>query len=123
FYSAMAYPGSPLHGLAVRQGVPLPQTWIGYSQHARESLPLPTRYLPARDVLRFRDEAFLTYYTNRRYLEMIERRFGADTREHIRDMTSYRLERDLLTGKLQAPSVTLPHEPAGPADLVQLTHR
>src|SRR5262249_29647664 len=33
FYSAMAYPGSPLYELAVRQGIPLPQQWTGYSQH------------------------------------------------------------------------------------------
>ena len=45
FYSAMAYPGSPLYALAVRQGVPLPRRWTGYSQHARDTLPLPTRHV------------------------------------------------------------------------------
>jgi radical SAM superfamily enzyme YgiQ (UPF0313 family) len=108
FYSAMAYPGSPLYELAVRQGVPLPKRWTGYSQHSRDCLPLPTRHLPAREVLRFRDEAFVRYYTNPRYLEMIGRRFGSETTAHIQQMTSYRLERDLLAGKLQVPPVTLP---------------
>jgi radical SAM superfamily enzyme YgiQ (UPF0313 family) len=112
FYSAMAYPGSPLYDLAVRQGVPLPAAWTGYSQHSRDCLPLPTRYLPAREVLRFRDEAFLRYYTSPRYLEMVGQRFGAETVQHIRHMTSYRLERDLLTGRLEVPPVTLP-----PADV------
>jgi radical SAM superfamily enzyme YgiQ (UPF0313 family) len=120
FYSAMAYPGSPLYAMATRQGVPLPQTWTGYSQHARDTLPLPTRYLPARAVLRFRDEAFIRYYTNPRYLEMIERRFGPETLSHIRHMTDYRLERDMLTGKLQVSEDTLSSADCSETPLVQL---
>jgi hypothetical protein len=111
----MAYPGSPLYALAVRQGVPLPRQWTGYSQHARDTLPLPTRYVTAREVLRFRDEAFLRYYTNPRYLEMVGRRFGPETVEHIRQMTGYRLERDLLNGKMDVPPVLLPRGELAPA--------
>jgi radical SAM superfamily enzyme YgiQ (UPF0313 family) len=115
FYSAMAYPGSPLYALAVRQGIPLPERWTGYSQHSRDCLPLPTRHVPAREVLQFRDDAFLRYYTDPRYLEMVGRRFGAETVAHIRQMTTYRLERDLLTGKLPVPPVTLSAAGAQPA--------
>jgi radical SAM superfamily enzyme YgiQ (UPF0313 family) len=106
FYSAMAYPGSPLYALALRQGVPLPARWTGYSQHSRDSLPLPTRHVSAREVLRFRDEAFQRYYTNPRYLEMIERRFGPETVGHIRQMTAHRLERDLLNGTMACAETT-----------------
>jgi radical SAM superfamily enzyme YgiQ (UPF0313 family) len=116
FYSAMAYPGSPLYDLAVRRGVPLPAAWTGYSQHSRDCLPLPTRHVPARDVLRFRDEAFRHYYTNSQYLEMIGRRFGPAVGEDIRRMTAHSLERDLLSGKLTAPQTLLPpEEPEAPA--------
>jgi len=108
FYSAMAYPGSPLYNLALRQGVPLPERWTGYGQHAPDCLPLPTRYIPAREVLRFRDNAFMRYYTDERYLEMIGRRFGPATLEHIHHMTRYRIERDLLNGKLDVPATLLP---------------
>ena len=110
FYAAMAYPGSPLYALALRQGVPLPRRWTGYSQHARDTLPLPTRHVPAREVLRFRDEAFLRYYTDPRYLEMVARRFGPETVEHIRQMTAYRLRRDLLDGTVEVPPVLLPRD-------------
>jgi radical SAM superfamily enzyme YgiQ (UPF0313 family) len=110
FYSAMAYPGSPLYSLALRKGVPLPRSWTGYSQHSRNCLPLPTKYVSASQVLRFRDEAFHTYYTNARYLEMVERRFGPETVLDLRQMTSHRLERDLLHGKLDVPLTTLPIE-------------
>src|SRR5262249_26196854 len=108
FYSAMAYPGSPLYALAARQGLPLPRSWTGYSQHSRDCLPLPTRYVTAREVLRFRDDAFLRYYSNPRYLDMIARRFGPETVAHIRQMSSHWLERDLLQGKEDVPQPMLP---------------
>ena len=93
FYSAMAYPGSPLHEQAVRQGWRLPDTWSGYSQHAVDTLPLPTRHLSASEVLRFRDRAFTTYFTDPNYLNLIQQKFGDDTVSHIENMTSHRLER------------------------------
>ena len=93
FYSAMAYPGSPLYEEAVRRGWKLPETWSGYSQHAVNTLPLPTRHLSAGEVLRFRDHAFNVYYTHQPYLDMIRAKFGEDTLAHIREMTSHRLER------------------------------
>jgi anaerobic magnesium-protoporphyrin IX monomethyl ester cyclase len=93
FYSAMAYPGSPLYRQAIAKGWPLPATWSGYSQHAVDTLPLPTKHLPAGEVLRFRDYAFQAYFTHQPYLDYVERRFGADTVAHIREMASHRLER------------------------------
>ncbi|HTU20958.1 MAG TPA: radical SAM protein [Gemmataceae bacterium] len=123
FYSAMAYPGSPLYARALRQGVPLPDKWTGYSQHSRDCLPMPTRYLPAREVLRFRDDAFIKYYTDRRYLEMAEDRFGIETVSEIMRMASHTLERDLLTGSGNVSSMTLPaedHSCPAPNTLIQL---
>lgn len=92
-YCAMAYPGSQLYDDALRDGMSLPETWAGYSQHAFDSLPLPTRHLSGEDVLRFRDEAFNTYFTNSNYLAMIEKKFGADTVTHINKMTAHKLDR------------------------------
>jgi anaerobic magnesium-protoporphyrin IX monomethyl ester cyclase len=121
FYSAMAYPGSPLYSMALQQGVPLPREWTGYSQHSRDCQPLPTKHITAREVLQFRDEAFLTYYTNPRYLQMVERNFGLETVSQIKQMTSHRLERDLVTGTLDVPLTTLPaEEPETSANLIQL---
>jgi anaerobic magnesium-protoporphyrin IX monomethyl ester cyclase len=93
FYSAMAYPGSPLYQTASANDWKLPETWGGYSQHAVDSLPLPTKYLSGSEVLRFRDKAFQTYYRNPDYLSMIEQKFGIETVEHLRAMTSKTLER------------------------------
>jgi radical SAM superfamily enzyme YgiQ (UPF0313 family) len=108
FYAAMAYPGSPLYALAVQRGIPLPQQWSGYAQHSKDCLPLPTRYVPAREVLQFRDRAFLAYYTSQRYLGMVEQRFGPETVAQIKQMASYQLERDLLTSKRQMAEPALP---------------
>jgi radical SAM superfamily enzyme YgiQ (UPF0313 family) len=93
FYSAMAYPGSTLYQQALAASWPLPERWSGYSQHAVDTLPLPTRHLSAGDVLRFRDQAFHTYFTHPPYLDMIRTKFGAATVDHIRDMTAHRIER------------------------------
>jgi radical SAM superfamily enzyme YgiQ (UPF0313 family) len=93
FYSAMAYPGSSLYRQALTNGWPLPTTWSGYSQHAVDTLPLPTKHLPAGEVLKFRDRAFQEYFAHQPYLDYVERRFGAETVAHIREMSSHRLER------------------------------
>ncbi len=96
FYCAMAYPGSDLYETALRNGWPLPSSWSGYSQHSFDTLPLPTKYLTPAEVLRFRDDAFHTYFTGDRYLDMIRRKFGPETVEGIREMTTKRLRRKLL---------------------------
>jgi radical SAM superfamily enzyme YgiQ (UPF0313 family) len=96
FYCAMAYPGSPLYLQALERGWKLPDRWSGYSQHAYDTQPLPTKHLSAADVLRFRDDAFDTYFTDPGYLRMVRERFGEPTVAHIQQMTSHRLKRQLL---------------------------
>jgi radical SAM superfamily enzyme YgiQ (UPF0313 family) len=93
FYVAMAYPGSQLYNDAVSKDWPLPEAWSGYSQHALDTLPLPTKYLSGAEVLRFRDNAFQTYFKNPNYLNMIANRFGTKTALHIREMAAHTLER------------------------------
>jgi hypothetical protein len=60
-------------------------------------LPLPTRHVPAGDVLRFRDRAFETYFRHEPYLRMIQQKFGDATVAHIREMTAHKLERKFAT--------------------------
>jgi radical SAM superfamily enzyme YgiQ (UPF0313 family) len=95
FYSAMAYPGSSLYTHAKKQGWKLPDSWIGYSQHSYETLPLPTEHISAADVLKFRDEAFITYFSNKRYLDMVKNKFGDDVYNHIMKMLDVKLERSI----------------------------
>ncbi len=93
FYSAMAYPGSKLYQIALERKWELPDSWLGFSQHAFESLPLRTDHISAGEVLGFRDYAFHKAFENENYLSLVRRKFGEKTESHIRDMTKYRLKR------------------------------
>ena len=93
FCCAMAYPGSQLYNLALKEGWPLPEKWSGYSQHSVDTLPLLTKYVSGADVLRFRDHAFQVYFNSPKYLNMITQKFGPETAQHIREMASHKLVR------------------------------
>ena len=97
FYTAMAYPGSQLYEDALREGIKLPEKWQGYSQYSEDTLPLPTKYLSAADVLRFRDNAFKEYYSsNPKYIEMIREKFGPKVVEHIEEMLKHEIHRKFV---------------------------
>lgn len=96
FYSAMAYPGSPLYRMAIENGWSLPATWSGFSQHSYDCLPLPTEKVSAAQVLKFRDEAFDQYFSGKRYLDMVTQKFGWDTRRHIEQMSRHKLRRRIV---------------------------
>jgi len=95
FYTVMAYPGSQLYEDALEKGNKLPEKWHGYSQYSEDTLPLPTKYLSAADVLRFRDKAFLEYFRNPKYIEMIMEKFGDKVVEHIEEMLKHKIKRRL----------------------------
>ena len=71
----------------------------------RSTMPLRTRHLTAAEVLAFRDDAFQQYYRAPRYLESVERKFGAATRRDIEAMTSHRLQRAILGSRMEPLSV------------------
>ncbi|BBO16894.1 radical SAM protein [Candidatus Brocadia pituitae] len=96
FYCAMAYPGSKLYVIALQNDWKLPESWDGFSQHSFGMLPLSTRYASAREVLKFRDDAFHVYFENTDYLNMIGTKFGSKIKSHIHEMTKIRLKRRLL---------------------------
>lgn len=96
FYSAMAYPGSKLYNIATENKWQLPDSWLGYSQHAYETLPLRTDKLQASEVLAFRDQAWQEYFTNPVYLDMVKKKFGMKTYAHILDTTKHQLRRKIV---------------------------
>jgi radical SAM superfamily enzyme YgiQ (UPF0313 family) len=85
FYCAMAYPGSDLYREALENKWPLPADWSGYSQLSMDTLPLPTKHVTSAEVLRFRDRAFQRFTLGPRHLAMIERTFGRDVVETLRE--------------------------------------
>lgn len=97
FYCAMPYPGSPLYD-DIARGRPqdLPPSFEAYSQHNRYSVPLRNENLTAAEILAFRDNAHIAYFSNPNYRKMIEGKFGMHAIQEVDKMLSYKLERDLL---------------------------
>ena len=91
FNTCAAYPGSKLYEQANPKD--LPDTWAGYSQLGYESKPLPTKHLSGAAVLSFRDAAFIEYYGNPGYQEMIQAKFGDGALEEVRAMVGKPLPR------------------------------
>ncbi len=96
FYSAMAYPGSPLHGEAKKRGWKLPDRYVGFSQHSYDTQPLPTRYLTAEQVLAFRDKAWMKYHTAPKFLGLLKDRFGQTAVDETLRSTTIQLNRKIL---------------------------
>lgn len=96
FYSAMAYPGSPLYGIAKKEGWKLPSTYSGFSQHSYTAQPLPTKYLAAEQVLAFRDEAWMKYHTSPKFLDLLKTKFGQVAVDETLKSTKIKLKRKIL---------------------------
>jgi len=97
FYCTMPYPGSKLYEQHEYKLNILPESWNGYSQYSYETKPLPTKYLSASDVLRFRDNAFYEYFSNNDYLCMIHNKFGIKFVNEIQDMLKIKIKRNILS--------------------------
>ena len=95
-YAAMALPGSALYKDALEKGYQMPDSYVGYSFHAYETLPMPTEYLTPAEILEFRDKAFITYHSNPDFLERIERKFGGKAVRNILDMLGVTLKRRII---------------------------
>lgn len=95
-YAAMALPGSKLYKEAIDNKVPLPTSYEGYSFHSYETLPLPTDFLSAAEILKLRDDAFIKYHTNKNFLNRIRSKFGDQAAKNIMDMTKITLKRKIL---------------------------
>ncbi len=98
-YPCQALPGSPIYNTAKKRAWALPDSYEGYAFLSYESQPLPTKYVSSADVLKFRDDAWQTYFTNPAYLGLVERTFGSQERKNIELMASIPLKRRLLVSK------------------------
>ena len=95
-YPCQALPGSPLYNTAKKEGWSLPSSPEGFAFLSYECEPFANKHLSAAEVLKFRDEAWTTYFSNPMYLQMIEKKFGVSQRENIEDMAKIKLKRKIL---------------------------
>jgi radical SAM superfamily enzyme YgiQ (UPF0313 family) len=96
FYPCQALPGSPLYFLAKGEHWDLPTRFEEYAFLSYECKPLPTRHLSAADVLRFRDQAWRTYFSNPAFLDLVARKFGVEQRRNVEELSKVKLKRHLL---------------------------
>lgn len=95
-YAVMPFPGSKLYKDSLEKGYALPTEYSGYSFHSYTTVPMPTKYLTAAQVLKFRDEAFVKYHTYAPFLERIESKFGVEEAKNIIEMAKIKLKRKIL---------------------------
>jgi len=94
-YAAMALPGSQLYKNAVDQKIKLPENYEGYSFHSYNTQPLSTASLTAGEILKIRDQKFLEYHTDTKFLNKIKEKFGDNAVKNIKDMTDITIKRKL----------------------------
>ena len=99
-YPCMALPGSPMYYEAKENNWKLPDSYEGYAFLSCDSQPLPTKYLSSKEVLKFSDDAWQKYFTNPKYLDLVEKRFGTQQRENVEEMPHIQLKRKLLGDEL-----------------------
>ena len=96
FYPCQALPGSPLYFTARLNGWEIPDEYEGFAFLSYACKPLPTHYVSAATVLKFRDEAWRKYFSNPSFLTMIASKFGLKQRRNIEALSSIKLKRRLL---------------------------
>ncbi len=101
-YPAMALPGSLLYKQSIENGVEMPKSYSGYSFHAYDTICLPTEKLKAWEILKLRDDAFVDYHLNSKFLDKIKKRFGYKAVENIKQMSKIKLTRKIVEENLHA---------------------
>lgn len=95
-YTATALPGSPLYRRAVKEGWDLPKTAAEWGFYSYDYKPLPTKHLTGKQVLAFRDWAWQIVNNDKKFLTMIEEKFGPKNRLNVQKQTLLKLRRKEL---------------------------
>jgi radical SAM superfamily enzyme YgiQ (UPF0313 family) len=95
-YAAMALPGSELYSLALKNSYDLPQEYSAFSFHSYDTLPLRNENLSAREILEFRDKAYLDYHSSPDFQELIRVKFGQEAVANLMENLKVQLKRRLI---------------------------
>ena len=95
-YAAMALPGSRLYKDALKNNLPLPKNYEEFSFHSYESFPLRNENLSEKQILKERDEAFIKYHSNKKFLNRINKLFGKKALQNIEEMCNVKLKRKIF---------------------------
>ena len=78
----------------------MPKSYSGYSFHAYDTICLPTDKLKPWEILKLRDDAFVSYHLNPKFLDRIKNRFGYKAVENIKQMSKIKLTRKIIEENL-----------------------
>lgn len=96
FNSVSAFPGTKLYDKVKDEPwFYEPIEYEEYSQHGYACHPMGTRYLTPKQVLAFKDYAFREFYQNENYLNVLQSKFGLETREYVEKSLIYYPKRKL----------------------------
>ena len=95
-YAVLPIPGSEIYKESKSKNLNIPKDYLDFSFHSYTTTPLGTDYLTPAEVLKFRDEAFIKYHTNTKFLKKIEKKFGKIAVDNIENMSKIRLKRKIL---------------------------
>tara|TARA_Y100001970_G_scaffold249533_1_gene320109 strand:- start:27 stop:1541 length:1515 start_codon:yes stop_codon:yes gene_type:complete len=96
FYATSALPGSPLYFYAKENNWDLPKEYDEFAFLSYECKPLKTNHISAKEVLKFRDNAWHKYFENDKYLNLVEKKFGLEAKSNVIEMSKIKLKRRLL---------------------------
>ena len=99
-YPAMALPGSALYKEALEKDYRLPDSYVGYSFHSYETIPMQTEFLSPAEILKFRDRAFIEYHSDPNFLSRIKSKFGEEAVDTILETLKVPLRRKLVEESL-----------------------
>jgi len=88
FNITMPFPGSKLY-----ENYKTNTDWESYNYYGEKAKPLDTKHITGRKVMEFRDKAFIDYYSNKNYQDMIVQKFGDGALATVKEMLSIDFKR------------------------------
>jgi hypothetical protein len=95
-YGCMPLPGSQVYKNAIESGFIPPENYVDYSFHSYTTKPVPNKNLTSEEILKFRDDAYIKYHTNSKFLEKVRKKYGDKAVNNILDNTKIKLKRKIL---------------------------
>lgn len=96
FYQVQPLPGSQLYYEYIQRGWVPPTDFDAYSFHSYNAQAVPTKHLTGAEVLKFRDEAWHTYFSSPSYQKLVLEKFGQEALDNIKDQCKLKLKRKIL---------------------------
>jgi hypothetical protein len=74
----------------------MPKNYSEFSFHSFDTIALSTETLTGAEVLKLRDQKFNEYFSGKKFLNKIEKKFGKKAVNNINQMLEVKLERKIF---------------------------